>query len=115
MSILSIVGIALATYAFVLFTWLFYLAIMHLKVVRHDLYWFATVNAYVLLVVGLVMDVILNVVVGSALFAERPREWLLTARLKRHKYYGSRNSWRYKLAMWICEHFLEQFDEGHCG
>lgn len=109
---MNLIGLALAGYALAVLSWLFYLAIMHLKRVRDDLHPVAKAHAYLLLSAGLVLDVVLNAVVGSVLFLEPPRELLLTSRLKRLK---RGDGWRAKLADWVCEHLLEQFDEGHCG
>jgi hypothetical protein len=99
-------------YVLMLVTWLFYVAIMHLKEVRDDLHPVATVNGYILLGIGLPLDVLLNVVVGTIVFLDPPREWLLTARLKRYKIQTF--GWRSATSWWLCEHLLNQFDEGHC-
>lgn len=94
-------------------TWLFYLAIMHLLKVREQLHPVAKAHAYLLLAVGLVFDVVLNVVVATVVFLDPPRELLLTSRLKRYRRPRQR-SWRRSVAAWICEHLLNQFDSGHC-
>jgi hypothetical protein len=101
-----------AFYILTLLTWLFYIAIMHLRLVRDRLHPFAKVNAYILLFFGLLLDVAVNVLVGTVVFADLPREWLLTERLKRMKREGK--WWQRMTAYWICEHLLNQFDEGHC-
>jgi hypothetical protein len=119
---IELITYAAALYVLTLLTWLFYVAIMHLRIVRHSLHPFAKFNAYVLLAIGLPLDALTNITMGSILFLEPPRlvggryivnegEWLLTARLARHKR-GS--CWRKKLATWLCEHLLDPFDEGHC-
>ena len=100
------------SYLLMLVTWLFYIAIMHLRMVRHSLHPFAKVNAYILLFVGLILDVLLNVIVATVLFKELPKEWLLTDRLKRLKREG--NMYQKAVAYWVCEHLLNQFDAGHC-
>jgi len=99
-------------YILAVLTWLFYVAIYHLIPIRHQLHPVAKVHAYVLVGVGLVLDFALNTVVASVVFADIPREWLLTQRLKRYKV--GRTGWRRVAAWWICEHLLNQFDEGHC-
>jgi hypothetical protein len=97
-------------------TWLFYLAIMQLMRVRHTLHPFARVNAYLLLAIGIPLDVLTNVFIGSLLFLEppHPKRLLLTARLSWHK--RRDNGWRTKLAWWLCAHLLDQFDPRgqHC-
>lgn len=99
-------------YALTVLTWLFYLAIMHLAKVRHQLHPVAKAHAYGLLAIGLVLDAVLNAVVATVVFSDLPQEWLLTQRLKRYK--TGRPGWRRNAAWWICEHLLNQFDEGHC-
>jgi hypothetical protein len=103
---------AVLGYVLAVLTWLFYLAIMHVMKVRHDLHPVAKAHAYVLMVIGLALDLVLNIVVGTVAFSDLPREWLLTSRLKRYKM--GRDGWRKSFAYWICEHLLNQFDEGHC-
>jgi hypothetical protein len=113
--LLQIFGVAklLAfSYILLLLTWLFFIAIMHLRIVRYSLHPFAKVNAYILLFFGLLLDVAANVIVGTALFMDIPREWLLTDRLKRMKREGK--WWQKVIAYWVCEHLLNQFDAGHC-
>lgn len=108
---MSLIYSLLAGYALFLITWVFYLAIMNLKAVRHDLHPVAKANAYVLLVIGYVLDVALNITVGTVIYLDLPREPLFTGRLQRLKQKGG---WRGDMARWMCEHLLNQFDVGHC-
>jgi hypothetical protein len=59
-------------------------------------------------VIFIPLDVLLNIVVGSVLFLELPKEWLFTTRLDRHAKKGS------KFAQWVCKYILNPFDENHC-
>lgn len=59
------------------------------------------------LAVGYTLDVLVNAIVFSALFGELPREWTVTARLQRHAKAGG---WRGKVASWIGDHLLDDFD-----
>lgn len=63
---------------------------------------------------GYALDVIVNLLIASVLFAEIPREWLVTDRLTR---LHDRSDWRGHLARWICENLLDYFDPSgrHCG
>lgn len=91
-------------------TWLFYLAVMNLKRAKDagTLSKVALVMGYPILLVGLVLDALLNVTVMTVLFLEPPREWLVTARLKRHaEVFGP---WRGDLARWFAKHLLDVFD-----
>lgn len=60
--------------------------------------------------VSIVLDFINNVIVFTLLFAELPREWLVTDRLKRHV---KQHTVRGKLARYIGEKLLDPFD--HSG
>ena len=101
-------------YALMVVSWLLFLAVMNLKAHRDTLHPVAKAHAYLLLAVGLVVDLALTVVVGSILYLDPPREWTLTGRLKRYR--AGPDDWRKILATWICEHLLNQFDPGgnHC-
>ena len=90
----------LLAYATLFVSWILYLAVMNLKAHRAELGPVAKVHAYALLVIGLVVDLFLTAVVGSALFLAPPRESTFTGRLKRHKLEGG---WRGAVASWICE------------
>ena len=60
--------------------------------------------------VSIVLDFINNLIVFTLLFAELPREWLVTERLKRH---AKQQTFRGKLARYIGNVILDPFD--HTG
>lgn len=60
--------------------------------------------------ISLFLDLINNLTVFSLIFAELPKEWLVTDRLKRH---AKENTFRGKLARWIADTILNSFD--HSG
>ena len=60
--------------------------------------------------VSMVLDLINNLVILTLLFAELPRELLVTSRLKRH---ATQYTLRGKLARWIGTNILNPFD--HTG
>jgi len=93
-------------------TWLFYIAITHLSMVWRNLHWFAKANAIPAAIIGIALDVAVNMIVGTVMFIDPPREWMFTTRLKRMKKSGS--PWRRRIAYWICEHALNQFQRNHC-
>ena len=68
---------------------------------------------YPIIAVGLVIDVFMNAIVFTLLFLERPREWLVTDRLKRHI---KQHTIRAKIAGFICHQLLSPFDPSgdHC-
>jgi hypothetical protein len=97
---------------FIYVTWLLYITVMHLRRVRDQLSRPVQWLAWPAVSVGVACDVLLNVLVGSLLFADPPRELLVTSRLKR--YQAAPNTWRARLARWLCAHLLNPFDERHC-
>lgn len=98
-------------------TWIFYLAVMTLIRARDDgkLPPVALAFAYPVVAVGLLFDFALHVLVGTVLFLERPREWLLTQRLSR--LIREDDGWRGDLALWMCTTLLDAFDPdgSHCA
>ena len=94
-----------ATYAL----WILYLAVMALKRARNagQLSPLAFAFGVPVLKVGLVLDVLVNVLVLTVVLLELPRELLVTTRLKRHNRTGG--GWRQRFAAW-CEQFLDPFD-----
>ena len=60
------------------------------------------------------LDIVTNLIVAPLVFADIPREWLVTDRLVRYKETG--DGWRYALACAICEGLLDPFDPtgDHC-
>lgn len=95
--------------------WVLYLAIMALY--RAHLNKSLTKLGYALgaplLLVGLLLDVVMNITVFSVAFVEIPRELLVTKRLQRHL---KQTGWRFKLAKFICEELLNFADPtgNHC-
>ena len=68
---------------------------------------------YPIIAVGLALDVLMNAFVFTIIFLERPREWLVTERLKRHI---KQPTMRAKLARFLCDEILSPFDPtgDHC-
>lgn len=66
------------------------------------------------ILLGYIMDVLANIFIATIIFLELPREWLVTARLIRHR--DKSKGWRSKLSAFICEHILDVFDPkgSHC-
>lgn len=96
------------------FTWVFFLAVMHLRIIR-DTQGFTKVNiipAYVALIVGLILDASLNLAMSIPLL-DRPKELLLTGKLKR--LIKEDMGWRGDVAEFLCKHFLVPADKNHCG
>lgn len=89
--------------------WVFFVAVMHLKELRDagTLTTAQKVFGYPALVIGLVLDFLVNVVVASILFLELPDEWLVSGRLWRLSQGGG---WRAKLATAIRSQLLDSAD-----
>lgn len=75
-------------------------------------HWFFLVPIYVGFVIGVLLDIVFNFTWGTIAFRERPREWVFTARCKRHKEKGA-SDWRGIKAMWWCDE-MNKIEVGHC-
>lgn len=64
--------------------------------------------------VAFVVDVIMQMTIATIVFAELPRHWLVTHRLRAYLLQGS--GWRYDWASYLCKHLLDPFDPtgAHC-
>lgn len=93
------------------FLWVFYVAVMRLKQVKaaEQLTWAMKAFGYPLLIVGLALDLFVNVVVGSAVLLERPKEWTLSSRLWRLSNDDSAG-WRQKVALAVRKGLLDAVD-----
>lgn len=105
--------IALSSMLSLWFLFIFYAAVMNFQQAR-DSNRMGPLMKYMALpalFVGLVLDVAVNVVICTLVFLELPQEWLVTMRLSRLK---KRNTWRGKLAGWLCKHLLDPLDPTGC-
>jgi len=98
------------------FAWIQYLAIMNLQRARDNgsLPPAAVSIAMPLLYFGLLCDFMLNVIWGTVMFLDLPREALLTSRLERYAFgRGSTPAaigWRLTLTDWLARVLLDPFD-----
>lgn len=114
MAINDILLVFLFLYILFYGTWLFYVAFMHLKEHRAEIEGKIGVLKYGLVpffIFALIMDVVFNLIIGTMIFREIPKEWLFTARCSRHL---KSSGWRLRNAHWICSYLLNPFDENHC-
>ena len=103
--------------AWTLGLWFYYILVMWLKKKRESLkrgnrlaYYFG----YIVAAVFLVLDAVYNIVVGTVMFADIPREFLFTTRLIRYR--RGPMTWRYRLATFFCKKMLNPHDPSgeHC-
>lgn len=89
--------------------WVFYPAVMNLKRVRDStgLPKGAYILGYPILLIGLVLDAVINIVFMTIIMLELPRELTVTSRLKRHNKAGG---WCGKIAKTFFEPILDPFD-----
>lgn len=89
--------------------WVLYLAVMNLKRVKdaQGLHRNALVLGTPLLLVGYLLDTILNWTVMTIVLLELPRETTVSARLKRHN--TDKGGWRLSVVRWF-ETILDPFD-----
>lgn len=106
-----------AAYAFGAFylLWALYIVVMALQRARRagTLSKAALALGAPLIVAGVLLDIAVNLLLMTVLMLEWPREWLVTARLKRH---CGQPTWRGAVAGWMCHHLLDTFDPDgrHC-
>jgi hypothetical protein len=96
-------------------TFIFFIAIMKMREIQDELFrlhWSVRWICFLILFIGLILDVALNWILLTIAFAELPREFLSTSRVIRHKYESTH--WRQDLALWFCKNWLTPFDERHC-
>jgi len=95
-------------------TWIFYLAMMHLKHNKDKLTTVTKTLAYPVIALFLVIYFMTNLILGSIIFLEPPKTLQFTSRCQRH-IKNNDGSWRFKLAVWFCANMLDPFEEGgHC-
>lgn len=101
---------ALAGFGLSYALWVFYLAVMNLKRVKDagKLGKAALALGTPVLLVGLVLDLLVNVLVFTVILLEIPQETTVTARLKRHKLEST--GWRLKVTNWFASELLDHFD-----
>jgi len=95
-------------------TFVFYLAMMHLKHNKDKITLLIKVSTTPIILLFAGVYILLNVILGSILFLELPKTVQFTSRCQRHIAKND-GSWRYKQAVWWCKNFLDPFEEGgHC-
>lgn len=93
--------------------WVYFVAVMHLKHLKDEgkLTGGVKFMGYPALIVGLVLDLIVHLIVGTVLFLELParNEWTLSARLWRLSN-DPKPSWRKTLALYLRRSTLDPID-----
>lgn len=109
MNLLLFVIITLALIAWG--TWVFFACIMNLKRVRDagELTLPAKLFGFPTLFLGYILDVVLNITLGTLLFMELPCEPLFSTRLQRLTN-TQPTRWRGKLALWVRRSLLDNID-----
>jgi len=87
-----------------------YPTVLRLKERKDEFGWVVKVPVYVLFTAAIIADVIFNAIVGSIRFWELPKEWLFTARLKRH-WYSDNPKQVARATKWVWR--VNQIHEGH--
>ena len=108
---------AYAAYSLLAFwaLWVLFLAVMNLGQAKAEgkLRGFALWAGYTVLALGLLVDLVVQVLVASILWLEFPRELTVSERVARLCKHGS--GWRLRLALWFRAVLLSPFDRsgGH--
>ena len=105
--------IFLSLYLLLGITWVFYLAMMHLKHNKEKITLPVKIIMTPIILLFVVIYILMNLIFGSIIFLELPRSLQFTSRCQRN--IAKRDgSWRFHLAVWFCKHLLDPYDEGHC-
>ena len=90
--------------------WIIYAAVMRLKQVREagKLTLAMKVFGYPALALGLAVDLVVNVVFGTLVFLQLPREFTLSTRL--WKLSNGEAGWRQRWALWLRVNLLDSLD-----
>lgn len=104
--------LAFATLLSIWLLWVFYAAVMRLKMIRdagglEGKPWIK-IFGYSTLAFGLVLDFFVNLIAGTILFRELPREWTLSSRLWRLS--NGIEGWRQRYALEIRVALLDVVD-----
>jgi len=91
-----------------------YLGAINVYENRAGVHWAVLLVSSPLLLVMLAFDFVMQMTLATLIFWDRPRELLVTARLKRYRL--TRTDWREHWAKQICTHALNPFDptKKHC-
>jgi ABC-type uncharacterized transport system fused permease/ATPase subunit len=95
---------------FTVVLWILYVSIMTLNKRKKQL--ITGIAFYLLLPVGFIVDVLYNWTLANLIFWDLAREATLSQRLTR--YIKHDNTWRSTIAVWVCTHLIEPWDQGHC-
>jgi len=98
--------------------WFVFVNVMTWKKNKEKIPKFILPILYVISFIGyLFIDIPVNIVYGSIIFLQLPhyKRLTLSARLSHVLIVEEADSWRWKLAYWICTTLIEPWDQGHCG
>jgi hypothetical protein len=112
----ELIQVSTYLFAWIYAFWLLYLVVM--GVYRAHLSKRLQPVALILLLpvvlLGVIVDIVSNLILAPILFLDLPKELLVTSRLIRYRNYDS--GWRNKVANYICSNLLDVFDPNnqHC-
>ena len=95
--------------------WLFFINVMTWKKHREHIPKVLQYPLYVIALVGYVVDVVFNLVYGSIIFMEWPKQWTLSKRLRELLIRMPKSSYKWKVAYFMCTKMIEPWDWNHCG
>lgn len=93
--------------------WVLFTNIMVWKEKEHFIPTWLKFFLYPIVAVAYILDVLFNWIFGTVLFLQLPKKPTLSERLRRILL--TEDGWRWGLAFHICKHYIEPWDQGHCG
>lgn len=82
---------------------------------RHEngkMEWYHWIWAVPTFIVGVPLNVFLNITLLTVIYWELPQEWTMSKRFNRHA--DDEGDWREKLAYIVCSRILNKYDPCHC-
>jgi hypothetical protein len=112
----QLIYILLGVYPTLLLLWVLYVFTMALKRAKENglLHPVALVIGSSIAAPAYILDIAVNLTIGTVLFLDFPREWTLSARMSRLYVPGS-TAWRSKLSAIFAVIFLDPFDPNPKG
>ncbi len=112
---MTILYTALAGFLLFFVTWALFLSVMNVKRHRDTMPTPAKFLSYPLVAIFWPLDFLFNVLVGTVVFLDLPRELLFTSRMGR--YLHQPGGWRFDWALWMCGNLLDFADPDgrHCS
>jgi len=94
--------------------WILFINIMAWKHNKDMISWWVLPFLYPIVVLGYLVDVYFNIVFGTVVFLELPKQLTLSERMREILKRPDRD-YKFKISKFICRYLVEPHDPNHCG